>query len=47
MNRHSLTYNDLCPEPVNTREPSPFLIWVGAAFTLSALYLLTVFLFSL
>ena len=47
MNRHSLKYLDLHPEPVDTREPSPLMIWVGAAFALGALYLLTVFLFSL
>lgn len=47
MNRHALHYLDLHPEPVDTREPSPFLIWAGAAFALGALYLLTVFAFSL
>ena len=47
MNRHSLKYLDLHPEPVDTREPSPLMIWAGAAFALGALYLLTVFLFSL
>ena len=46
MNRHSLTYIDLHPQPVE-REPSPLMIWAGAAFALGALYLLTVFLFSL
>ena len=47
MNRHSLKYLDLHPEPVDTRELSPLMIWTGAAFALGALYLLTVFLFSL
>lgn len=47
MNRHSLTYLELYPEPVKTDEPSPLMIWAGAAFALGALYLLTVFLFSL
>ena len=47
MNRHSLTYIDLHPEPVKAEEPSTFAIWLGAAFALGALYLLTVLLFSL
>jgi len=47
MNRHALHYLDLHPEPVDTREPSPLMIWAGAAFALGALYLTTVFLFSL
>ena len=47
MNRHNLHYIDLHPEPVDTREPSTLAIWLGAAFALGALYLLTVFLFSL
>ena len=47
MNRHSLKYLDLHPEPVDTREPSTLAIMAGAAFALGALYLLTVFLFSL
>lgn len=41
MNRHALTYIELHPEP------GPLMIWAGAAFALGALYLLTVFLFSL
>jgi len=47
MNKHQLTYINMHPEPVDTREPSPLMIWAGAAFALGALYLLTVFLFSL
>ena len=47
MNRHALHYLDLHPEPVDTRELSPLMIWAGAAFALGALYLTTVFLFSL
>ncbi len=47
MNRHSLTYIDLHPEPVKTEEPSTLAIVAGAAFALGALYLLTVFFFSL
>jgi hypothetical protein len=47
MNRHSLTYIEMYPEPVDTREPSTLAIWLGAAFAMGALYLTTVFLFSL
>jgi hypothetical protein len=47
MNRHSLTYIEMYPEPLKTEEPSPLMIWAGAAFALGALYLVTVFLFSL
>lgn len=47
MNRHSLTYIDLHPESVKTDEPHPVLIWAGAALALLALWLITVFLFSL
>ena len=47
MNRHSLTYIDLHPEPVNTAEPSPLAIWAGAALALLALWVVTVFFFSL
>ena len=46
MNRHQLTYIDLHPQPFE-REPSTLAIWLGAAFALGALYLLTVFAFSL
>ena len=47
MNRHSLKYLDLHPEPVDTREPSTLAIVAGAAFALFALWCVTVFLFSL
>lgn len=52
MNRHTLHYIDLHPEPLHpeplkAEEPSTLAIWLGAAFALGALYLLTVFLFSL
>lgn len=47
MNRHSLTYIDLHPEPVQTAEPHPLAIWAGAALALLALWLITCFLFSL
>jgi hypothetical protein len=46
MNKHQLTYIDLHPQPVD-REPSTLAIWAGAALALIALYLLTVFLFTL
>ena len=43
MTRHTQHYLDL-----NTSaETSGFVVWCGAAFALGALYLLTVFLFSL
>ena len=47
MNRHQLTYIDLNPEPITSAEPSGFAIWCGAAAVLGAVYLVTVFLFSL
>lgn len=46
MNRHSLTYIDLHPQPVQ-REPGPIRIWCGAALALLAVWCLTVFFFSL
>ncbi len=46
MNRHSLHYIDLHPQPVD-RDPSPLAIWAGAALALIALYLITLFLFTL
>lgn len=47
MNRHSLKYLDLHPEPLKADEPSTLTIWAGAAFALFALWCVTVFLFSL
>lgn len=47
MDRHALKYVDLHPDPLKTDEPSTLAIWLGAAFALGALYLTTVFLFSL
>lgn len=47
MNRHSLTYIDLHPEPLKTAEPSPLAIVAGAVLALLALWVVTVFLFSL
>lgn len=44
--RHTLRYIDLHPAPVD-REPSPLAIWAGAALALIAVYLITVFLFTL
>jgi hypothetical protein len=46
MNKHQLTYIDFYPAPVD-REPSALAIWAGAALALIAVYLLTVFLFTL
>lgn len=47
MSRHQPTYIDLHPEPVQHREPSTLLIWVSAAALLIAVYIVTVFVFSL
>lgn len=47
MNRHQLTYIDMYPEPIDTREPSTLALWLGAAVVVGALYLLTIVLFSL
>lgn len=46
MNRHRLTYIDLHPQPLE-REPHPVAIVAGAALALIALWVITVFLFSL
>lgn len=46
MNRHSLTYIDLHPQPLE-REPGPLAIVAGAALAMIALWVITVFLFSL
>ncbi len=46
MSRHNLNYVDLHPAPVE-REPSTLAIWAGAALALIALYLITLFLFTL
>ena len=47
MNRHQLTYVQMYPEPIKTKEPSTLVVWLGAAVVFGGLYLLTVFLFSL
>lgn len=48
MKRHSLTYVDLHPEPVQqSTEPSTWLIWLGAAVGVAALCALVVVLFTL
>lgn len=48
MNKHRLHYIDMRPAPLK-REPSQesFAVWLGAAFTVAALYLLTIVLFSI
>jgi hypothetical protein len=46
MSRHQLTYIDLHPEPVR-QDPPDWLIIVGAVLALLALYVITVFLFTL
>lgn len=45
--RHSLDYVDLYPEPVNTNEPSGLTVILGAFAAAAAVYLITVFAFSL
>ena len=44
-NKHRLHYIDMRPAPLK-REPSTVAIWLGAAVTVAALYLLTIVLFS-
>lgn len=46
MNRHRLTYIEMYPQPLEC-EPHPVIIWAGAALALIALWVITVFLFSL
>ena len=46
MNKHQLTYINFYPAPVD-REPPALAIWAGAALALIALYLITLFLFTL
>ena len=47
MNRHSLHYIDLHPDPIEDDEPDLSVLIVGAALTLLALWFCIVFLFSL
>jgi len=47
MNRHSLTYIEMYPEPVKTGEPPFAVLCIGAAAVAVALWVITVFLFSL
>lgn len=46
MNRHSLHYIDLHPEPIR-QDPPDWLIILGAALAAIAVWLITVFLFTL
>ena len=46
MNRHALHYIEMYPQPLE-REPGPLAIVAGAALALIALWVITVFLFSL
>lgn len=46
MNRHSMHYIDLYPEPVE-REPSTLSIWIGAAFAMAALWIVCALAFSI
>jgi hypothetical protein len=45
MTKHRLHYIDMRPQPL-AKEPSPLAVWLAAAFTMAALYLATVILFS-
>lgn len=45
--KHALHYIDLHPEAIKTREPSAWAVIGGAFVAVCALYLVTVFLFSL
>jgi hypothetical protein len=45
-NKYRLHYIDMRPQPLAKPEPSPLAVWLGAAFTVAALYLLTIVLFS-
>jgi hypothetical protein len=48
MNKHRLTYVDLHPEVLGREKPPhPLALIAGAAVALIALYLVTVFAFSL
>lgn len=44
---HKLTYIEMYPEPLSTNEPSGLAVIGGAFVAALALYLLTVFAFSL
>jgi len=44
--RHRLTYVDLHPTHVD-RDPPAWAIWAGAALALLAVWLITIFLFTL
>jgi hypothetical protein len=47
MSKHRLHYIDMRPQPLK-REPTQesLAVWLAAAFTMAAIYLLTVILFS-
>lgn len=47
MSKHQLTYVDLHPQPVETKEPSTIAIWAGAALALVAVYAVTIFIFTM
>ena len=47
MTKHRLHYIDMIPKPLEReREPSSLAIWLGAAFTVAMLYLVTIIIFS-
>jgi len=45
-NKHRLHYIDMRPAPLAKPEPSTLAVWLAAAFTMAAIYLVTVILFS-
>lgn len=47
MNRHSLTYIDLHPQAIDTREPSSGRILLGAALVALTVWGTAFFVFSL
>jgi len=47
MNKHRLHYIDMRPAPLKRESSQESLaVWLAAAFTMAALYLLTIVLFS-
>lgn len=45
MTKHRLHYIDMRPQPL-AKEPSTLAIWLGAALTVTAIYLTTGIFFS-
>lgn len=47
LSNHKLTYVELYPEPLENREPSGFVVILGAFAAAAAVYLITFLAFSL